>query len=128
VYDDFVPIDKALREADIFAIASPVYGLGFPAPLKAIFDRSQQYFEAKFSLGIQNPIEKHKYGFLLASYGSGDPRGVAIMEEQLRLEFRLLNASLERTLSVSDTDKRAFNPASVRDEMKELALDIKRKL
>lgn len=117
-YDDgFTPIDRALREADALVIASPVYGLGFPAPLKAVFDRTQQYFEAKFSLGSKQPIPKHKPGLLLAAYGSPNPRGLELMEEQLRLVFLLVNASLRHTIAAPNTDQVPVNPEIIRTEI-----------
>ena len=105
VYDDgFTAIDKALWEADFLVVASPVYGLGFPAPLKAVFDRCQQYFEAKFSLGAANPIPKPKSALFLAAFGSKDGRGVEMMREQLRYTFLLVNARLEKTVLAANTD------------------------
>ncbi len=55
-------------------VATPVYGLSFPAPLKAVFDRTQQYYEAYISRHIKHPFEKPK-GILLSVYGSNDKRG-----------------------------------------------------
>jgi multimeric flavodoxin WrbA len=104
VYDDYTAIDSGFKTADVLVIASPVYGLGFPAPLKAIFDRTQQYFEAKFSHGIV-PIPKNKKALLLTASGSADPRGVSFMKEELALMFRLLNAGLCGVVSVSSTDR-----------------------
>ena len=85
-------------------VASPVYGLGFPAPLKAVFDRCQQYFEAKCSLGAANPIPKPKSALFLAAFGSKDGRGVEMMREQLRYTFLLVNARLEKTVLAANTD------------------------
>jgi multimeric flavodoxin WrbA len=118
--DDFTLIDRALREANLLVVASPVYGLGFPAPLKAVFDRTQRYFEAKFSLGVKNPIENYKPALLLAAYGSTDSRGVAIMQEHLRLAFRLMNASLEHTIAVPNTDRIPVNKETLRSEMTQI--------
>ncbi len=39
--DAWHPIETALREADALLIASPVYFMGLPAPLKAMVDRLQ---------------------------------------------------------------------------------------
>ena len=44
VNSDFDQIDHLLRTCDYLVVASPVYNLSFPAPLKAIFDRTQRYF------------------------------------------------------------------------------------
>ena len=60
---------------DIVVVATPVYGLSFPAPLKAVFDRTQQYYEAYISRHIKHPFEKPKKGILLSVYGSNDKRG-----------------------------------------------------
>ncbi|MDR2519223.1 MAG: flavodoxin family protein [Spirochaetaceae bacterium] len=106
VYDDgFTAIDAGLREADFLVVASPVYGMGFPAPLKAVFDRCQRYFEAKFSLGAANPIPKRKSALFLAAFGSKDGRGVEMMREQLRYTFLLVNAVLEKTVAAANTDR-----------------------
>ncbi|MDR3335366.1 MAG: flavodoxin family protein [Treponema sp.] len=128
VYDDFIPIDRGLQEADLLVIASPVYCLGFPAPLKAIFDRTQQYFEAKFSLGIQQPVQKHKLAFFFAAFGSPDPRGVKMMEAQLRLAFKAMNATLEHTFIAPHTDKIPLNEAALSAEINRILLDIKAKI
>jgi multimeric flavodoxin WrbA len=122
IYDDFIPIDKALNAADLLIIASPVYGLGFPAPMKAVFDRTQQYFEAKFSLGIQSPIPKNKAALFFAAYGSKDDSGVEMMKKQLDLVFRLMNATLIHTVVLPDTDNmRSFDERLINNDMNEAA-------
>jgi multimeric flavodoxin WrbA len=125
VYDDFKVIDSALREADLLVVASPVYGLGFPSPLKAIFDRTQQYFEAKVSLGIKKPIQKHKCGLLLTTFGSPDPQGVEIMKKQLGLVCLLVNASLKHTIMAPHTDRIPINLATIQEEIKRFLLNSK---
>ncbi|MDR2484147.1 MAG: flavodoxin family protein [Treponema sp.] len=122
--DDFKIIDRALKEADFLVIASPVYGLGFPAPLKAILDRTQQYFEAKFSLGIHKPIEKHKPALFLAAFGSSDPRGVKMMQDALKLTCLLMNAGLEHTIVAAHTDRVPVNLETVRGMMKQVLRGI----
>ena len=37
-----------LEDADAVIVATPVYNLSFPAPMKAMFDRFQRYYEAHF--------------------------------------------------------------------------------
>jgi multimeric flavodoxin WrbA len=106
-------------------VASPVYGLGFPAPLKAVFDRTQQYFEAKFSLGIQRPIEKPKRALFLTAFGSENHRGVELMREQLALVFLLLNTSLEQTIMAPHTDKVPVDLKTVKAEIKQELLRMK---
>ncbi|MDR2494102.1 MAG: flavodoxin family protein [Spirochaetaceae bacterium] len=121
--DDFTAIDRRLRTADFLVIASPVYGLGFPAPLKAIFDRCQRYFEAKFSSGASRPVLKHKPALFLAAYGSADSRGVEMMREQLRYTFLLINATLEQTIVAAGTDT---VPVDLEAAQTEIALSLRR--
>lgn len=47
---DFDELDSLIRCADVLVVATPVYVLSFPAPLKAVVDRMQRYFSARFSL------------------------------------------------------------------------------
>jgi multimeric flavodoxin WrbA len=103
VHDDFLPVDAALQRADVLVIASPVYVLGFPAPLKALLDRSQQYFEAKYARNI-TPVKKHKQAVLLSAHGSTDDKGVRFMEEQLNLVFKVFNAELKASITAHNTD------------------------
>lgn len=100
--------DRLYRKADVVVVASPVYGLSFPAPLKAVFDRTQQYYEARFCHKIKHPIEKPKVAFLLSTYGSEDQRGIEIMQLQLELMFSVMHTKLLGTVSVGNTDKVPF--------------------
>jgi multimeric flavodoxin WrbA len=128
IYDDFIPVDAGLRTADILIVASPVYGMGFPAPLKAVFDRSQQYFEAKHSFGIEHPVEKHKAALFFAACGQADMSGVTMMKKQLALEFKLLNAKLAKTIVFRNTDNIPFENSLVSGEMKNAVRRVKRYL
>ncbi|MDR2444938.1 MAG: flavodoxin family protein [Spirochaetaceae bacterium] len=128
IYDDFFPVEQGLNTADLLVVASPVYGLGFPAPLKAVFDRTQQYFEAKHSLGIERPIQKHKAALFLAACGSTDGSGAAMMRRQLVLEFKLVNAHLVRTVLLRNTDNTGFDKNLVSARMKNAVRRVKRYL
>jgi NAD(P)H-dependent FMN reductase len=101
----------------MLVIASPVYGLSFPAPLKAIFDRLQRYFEEKFTLGNPAPISRRKPALFLAACGSNDTRGFAIMTEQLDLSLRLMNASLVHSVTVANTDTTPPSPDYLQKEL-----------
>jgi multimeric flavodoxin WrbA len=126
IYDDFIPVERGLENADILIVASPVYVMGFPAPLKAVLDRTQQYFEAKFSHGVEKPIKKHKAALFFASYGSADGSGVAMMEKQLELVFRVMNANLVATVVSPNTDGGHFDAEAVRAEVERAALKARR--
>ncbi|GMO52933.1 MAG: hypothetical protein Ta2G_10910 [Termitinemataceae bacterium] len=117
-----MPVHEALCKADILIIASPVYCLGFPSPVKTIFDRTQQYFEAKFSLGILKPIAKYKKAYFFTAHGSSNPAGISTMEDQLRLIFRVFNADLKTTIIAPNTDKIPLDTKVLKKKMEEIVL------
>lgn len=127
---DFDAIDLLIRRADYIVVATPVYCLSFPAPLKAIVDRMQRYFSAEFSLGINPPVQKHKKAVLLVTCGSKSAEGAEIISRQLRLVFRTINTSLWGQAAWLDTDsdngKATYPPAVA--QVEKLALAIKSEL
>lgn len=124
---DFDRVDMYIRRADLLVVASPVYNLTFPAPLKAVVDRTQRYFEARFSLGKKPPIEKPKRAVLLAACGSDD--GADILERQLKMIFSVMNTRLEHTAVWSGTDRATERDAAeASTRAKGAALAIKREM
>ena len=49
--DDMKALAQKLRTCDHLILATPVYFLGPPAPVKAIIDRCQQFWEERYELG-----------------------------------------------------------------------------
>lgn len=88
VNSDFDQIDHLLRTCDYLVVASPVYNLSFPAPLKAIFDRTQRYFSARFVRGERPPIAKHKKAAMLLTCGADSRDGADIIRKQLKMILR----------------------------------------
>jgi Multimeric flavodoxin WrbA len=127
---DFDELDLLIRRADVIAVATPVYTLSFPAPLKAIVDRMQRYFAARFSIGVNPPIGKHKTAVLLVTGGSPNQEGARIIARQLRIAFSVMNTSLEHEVVWSGTDfdggQATFD--SAREQARNLALAIKSEL
>jgi len=127
---DFDDIDDLIRSADVIVIATPVYNLSFPAPLKAIIDRMQRYFSARFSLGVKQPIEKHKTAALLVTSGSRNLDGANFISRQVKTTFSVMNTSFEDMVVWVGTDfdagNQTFQQAS--ESARGLSLAIKRKL
>jgi len=124
---DFDEIDALIRRADVIVVATPVYSLGFPSPLKAIVDRTQRYFSARFSLGVNPPIVKHKTAVLLVTSGSKNLDGARIISHQLRMIFSVMNTTLDNQVVWANTD---FNGGEetyeeAREHANHLALAIK---
>lgn len=103
-YNDFDEIDYLLREADLLIIASPIYNLSFPAPLKAIFDRMQRYYSARFVRNIYPVMDKPKKAILLLTSGSDGYIGCDIMKRQVKLISTVINTKLIDTVLWNNTD------------------------
>lgn len=127
---DFDEIDGLIRQADVIVVATPVYNLSFPAPLKAIVDRTQRYFSARFSLGIKPSIEKHKLAAVLVTAGSSDTDGADIILRQLKMIFSVMNTSIEgmAVWAETDLDKGTKTIVQAQESARKLALAIKCKM
>lgn len=125
---DYIRFDQLYQNADILVVASPVYGLSFPAPLKAVFDRTQQYYEAHFTRHERHPITKPKVAFLISAYGSNDKRGIEIMKQQLELIFSVMHTKLLGSISIGNTDKKSLETVDEQETIAQLLLANKRYL
>jgi len=105
VYPDCGEIFDYLEKADVLIFATPVYNLSFPAPLKAIIDRMQIYYNKRFVKGIKPPIAKPKKAVLLVTNGDEKNDGAEIMAKQLRMVFTVLNTTLVGVVAVNKTDE-----------------------
>ncbi|MFP3981008.1 MAG: NAD(P)H-dependent oxidoreductase [Desulfobacterales bacterium] len=55
-----------LWRADVVVLASPVYFYNFPAPIKAVIDRSQALWSRKYKYGLEDPGRPWRQGFMLS--------------------------------------------------------------
>ncbi len=93
-----------LEEADLLIFATPVYHRSFPAPMKAVLDRLQRYWSARFILGIRPPIGKPKPGLLLTVSGSPSDEGGRLIEQQLAPHLTVLNTKLAGAVHAVNAD------------------------
>jgi len=92
------------ENADAVVVASPLYNLSFPAPMKALLDRFQRFYEAHFRRKIAQPIEKPKKAVLLLTAGGDGQEGLGIIEKQLKNAFSVMNTSLVGSALAENTD------------------------
>ena len=95
-----------LERSDDIIVATPVYLNSFPAPLKSVFDRFQQYYSARFALRMRPPIRKPKRAFLILSQGSGNGDGPEMLEKQCRKAFSVMNTVLCGSYVLKNTDQK----------------------
>jgi len=123
-FRDLDGLDGLLQQSDALVIASPVYNFSFPAPMKAVLDRTQRYFSARFSLGLRPPIEKHREAALLLSMGSREPEGMNIPRFQLERAFTVMNTALRGTVCWQETDREGNMGNAEKEAANALALEI----
>lgn len=108
-YNDLDKLYKEFEECDLIVFATPVYNYSFPAPLKALIDRFQRYFNARFVLNKKPPIAKNRKAVIVSTCGSEDNKGFEIIEFQLLKAFTILNVDLVGTVYCNNTDKQDVN-------------------
>lgn len=119
---DLDEVYGAIENCELLIIVSPVYNMSFPAPMKAILDRFQMYYNARFSLGLKPAVSKHRKAVLLACAGSRNEDGT-VMISQLRQSFSVMNTELCAhavingldTASVTEDDERIISCAHAAD-------------
>lgn len=113
VYDDFDSICDLISNADAIVIASPIYFLSFPSPLKAIVDRCQRYYAAHFVRKERPTVKKPKIGSLLLTCGSDDDFGAQVTEKQAKQLYSVINTKYIGKAIFSSTDKSDKNDVPV---------------
>ena len=127
-YRDLDAFDAMFRECDLVVIASPVYNLSFPAQMKALLDRFQRYFEARFTRGVRPVMEKKREAVLLLTMGKRDAFAVEVCEKTLRQSFSILNVKLREVLCLPDTDMGVNSDAPVFAKARAKAIEIENEL
>jgi len=102
VSHDMEEVISSLMECDLLVIASPVYHLSFPSPLKAVIDRLQPCFCAH-RYGRSPFADKPRQTVVLLAAGSPSENG-EIIKRQLRWVLPTLNASLAGMVMCANTD------------------------
>lgn len=101
---DMDDIYEAVEKATTLVIVTPVYNRSFPAPLKAVIDRFQRYWAARFVHGVRPPVSVPKKAVLLTTAGSDRDDGELLMT-QLAPQLTILNVGETAQLHVKNTDR-----------------------
>lgn len=117
--DDFQQLDRLIHAADVILLASPIYFNGFPAPLKAVIDRFQQYYEKR-----RYPVFYKRRGLLLLTCGSSDTlRASDSMKTAAEIAFRSIDTKLYGSVFVRNTDLTPISNIS-NQEQKQLVASL----
>ncbi|MBR6408038.1 MAG: flavodoxin family protein [Clostridia bacterium] len=122
VYSDMDGFFVTLEDSDAIVIASPVYFLSYPAPLKNIIDRCQRYYSAHFIRRIRPTVARPKLGALLLCGGSDNRFAFEVMEKQAKQIYSIINTKYAGMAVRSNTD----SPAGIfpSERLEELAEDF----
>lgn len=110
-------------EADLIVVATPIYNYSVPAPLKALIDRCQRFYEAKNRRKINNPIEKPKNAVIIITAGCEGKVGFEIAKKQIEGAFFNMNTTVTGSLLVSNTDEKPVGDYDI-DRAKKLINNI----
>lgn len=95
--DDFEKADRVI-------FAFPVYNMSFPAPMKALFDRFQRYYNARFVRNEKPPIKKRRTAVLVISCGRSWKDNEEILMKQINQAFSVLNLEITDVIVNEKTD------------------------
>lgn len=93
------------EQADYVVVASPVYNQSFPSPLKAVLERTQRYYNLRFTQGVRGAIKKPRKCALIAVSGNEEEQAYNHMASMLEQALTVLNGELVSTLIVRNTDR-----------------------
>lgn len=82
------------EDADYIAFFTPVYNNFFPAPIKAILDRFQRYYNARYKRGSNPPIKKPKRVGVVIASGSNARQSADYMYNSLKQSFAPLGSEV----------------------------------
>lgn len=102
-FSDLNEFYSNFENADRIIIAFPVYNAGFPAPLKALIDRLQVYYNARFVRNIKPPISKHKSVTIISVCGSNNDYK-SVISAQICPAFTVTNCTLDEYICIKNTD------------------------
>ena len=102
-YADLNSFFDNFKAASRVIIAFPVYNGSFPSPMKALFDRFQQFYNARFFKNKQPPIKGIREVTLVMTAGSkNDP--LPIILAQLKPIFTVCGCRLKKAVMLMGTD------------------------
>lgn len=105
-FNDLNEFYNNLTNADLIVLATPIYNLSFPAPLKAILDRTQIYYNTR----NVNPIKKKKEVILLLTCGRNKKKYTRIVTQQLKCVLFSINAKIKKVIIWQNTDINSIIP------------------
>jgi multimeric flavodoxin WrbA len=115
-----------LRNSHIIVMASPIYFYTVPAEMKTMIDRGQTLWSRKFKLGLKDPYESKRKGFLLSV---GATRGADLFDSiNLTMKYYFKGISVDfsggltysRIEAIGEMKKHPSAEKDIRDAVRKL--------
>lgn len=114
--DDMTIIYEEINKAEFIILASPMYFGMFPAPLKALIDRTQVQWSVKNI--FKRNIEKEKLGAFIFTAGAVWENMFIPMDTVGKYFFNTIGCNLIEKLYINNTDDRALSNIDNETEQK----------
>lgn len=102
-FSDLTEFFESFKGAKEVFFAFPVYNGSFPAPLKALIDRFQIFYNARFFKNKRPPIDgKREVTLVITAGGKADP--LHLITAQLKPLFTVCGCSLKKVVALIGTD------------------------
>ena len=95
-----------LRRADVIVVATPVFFFNMTSQLKALVDRYQTFWSAKYRLKVKDPLANTRRGFLLSAGGSKGENLFDGLALTTRYFFNAIGAGYSGSLVYRGIDKK----------------------
>ena len=106
---------RQFADADVVIFAVPDYNLGVPAPMKALIDRFQRYYEQAKRQNVSSIIPKKRDALLIVTSGCDGEVGFEIIKHQFLQVFSYLNIELKGTMLARNTNKAGIDATDMRN-------------
>lgn len=103
-FGDLTEFFKKFKSAKEVFCAFPVYNGSFPAPMKALIDRFQIFYNARFFRNLRPPIEGTRDVTLIITAGGKD-NPLPLITAQLKPLFTVCGCKLKKAFVLLETDK-----------------------
>ncbi|MDR1466937.1 MAG: NAD(P)H-dependent oxidoreductase [Oscillospiraceae bacterium] len=103
IYKDFEKIDCLVKKSDTIIIASPIYNMSLPSPLKSVIDRMQPYFASQ--IFHKENLFNCKEAILILTLGSKNKSASKLVRQQLKPVLNSLNAKILGQIVWENTDR-----------------------
>ncbi len=107
-FNDLDSFFTDFENAEKIIFAFPIHNNSFPSPLKALIDRFQRFYNARFSMGIKPPMTGEREVTLIITAGS-DSDPLPIILAQILPVFTICGCRLKKVVLLKGTDKLSEN-------------------